>query len=319
MQIRKLVKSGLSSYTIALPKDWIDRNTLKKGDLLYINETPQNELLIAKEAKKQEKERREVVINIDGKKPHKIYREIVSTYLTDFHRFIIKGQSLNKNIKDIRKLIYILPALEIVEESSSKVVARSFLDVYDISIKDLIRRMDNIIRSMILDVKNMLGGESIHEIIIERDEDINRLSYLVFKILKSAFTNPDVMTSLDLTKLETLSYWQVTVHLEKIGDEVKRVARHIGESPKSISQAQLKSLIEKVYSYYVESMTSFYKQDKIGADDVCLKRKSLAIECDKYFISHRNIVNSEISGKFKGMLSHLIDITRLVRYLGESP
>ena len=163
--------------------------------MLYIKETPSNELVISIEANKKEKEKKDVVINIDGKTDHSIYREIVSTYLTEYHRLIIKGSNLNTHIKSIRELIYMLPALEIVEESSSKVVAKSFLDVYNISIKDLIRRMDNIVRSMILDLKNVIDNECDPEILIERDQEINRLCYLIFKILKSAYTDPNVMST----------------------------------------------------------------------------------------------------------------------------
>ncbi len=35
MHIRKLVKSGAASHTLSLPKDWLEKNKLKKGSLLY--------------------------------------------------------------------------------------------------------------------------------------------------------------------------------------------------------------------------------------------------------------------------------------------
>ncbi|MBT7902356.1 phosphate uptake regulator PhoU [Candidatus Woesearchaeota archaeon] len=315
MNIRKLVKSGLSSYTVALPKDWIDKNHLKKGDMIYITETPDNELSIKLDPNNKEQIRTEVVINIDGKSGHSIYREIVSVYLTEFQRFIIKGTNIHKQIKEIKKIVSSLPALEVVEESLTKVVARSFLDVHNISIKDLIRRIDNIVRAMLLDLQSLIKREITHDVIIERDEEVNRLSFLVFKILKSAFHHPDVMKSLDLTDLEAVSHWQLVFHLEKMGDETKRIARNIGENPKSINKKQLQSLIDTMYKGYTNCLTLFYKKDLNGSDNFSANRKKIFIECDKYFITNRNIVNSEISGKFKGMTSHLIDITKLVRFL----
>jgi len=51
MNIRKLVKSGSTSHTIALPKDWLTKNNLKKGDMLYIKEE-NNEINISSEEKK---------------------------------------------------------------------------------------------------------------------------------------------------------------------------------------------------------------------------------------------------------------------------
>ena len=46
MQIRKLVKSGAASHTISLPIDWVNKNKLNKGDLLYIQEK-NNELIVS--------------------------------------------------------------------------------------------------------------------------------------------------------------------------------------------------------------------------------------------------------------------------------
>ena len=46
LEIRRLVKSGAASHTISLPKNWLDKNKLNKGDILYINEKSDRELTL---------------------------------------------------------------------------------------------------------------------------------------------------------------------------------------------------------------------------------------------------------------------------------
>ena len=65
MYIRKLVKSGISSFTLALPKNWIEKHELKKGDLLYVEEYIDDTLIISTNIKQEKKEKKELVINTE--------------------------------------------------------------------------------------------------------------------------------------------------------------------------------------------------------------------------------------------------------------
>ena len=67
MEIRKLVKSGQSSYTVALPKNWIDKNKLERGNDIYIEEKANNELSITTNMRAKTQEKTKKVINVDKK------------------------------------------------------------------------------------------------------------------------------------------------------------------------------------------------------------------------------------------------------------
>jgi phosphate uptake regulator len=81
MYIRRLVKSGASSFTISLPKGWLEKNNLKRGSLVYINEKSVNELSIKPEKTEGAPTIKEITINIDGKNLDTIEREITSAYI----------------------------------------------------------------------------------------------------------------------------------------------------------------------------------------------------------------------------------------------
>ena len=91
MQIRKLVKSGAASHTVALPKDWITNNKLIKGDLIYI-ENKNNELIISANTKETKKEEKEIEISIDDKNEGTIRRQTISAYIKNYNKFIFRSE-----------------------------------------------------------------------------------------------------------------------------------------------------------------------------------------------------------------------------------
>ena len=89
MNIRKLVKAGIASFTVSLPKEWIEKNKLKKGDSVYIVEKSANELLLSTEMKEQPKELNEITIVTENKDLETIRREITSAYVNNCNNIII--------------------------------------------------------------------------------------------------------------------------------------------------------------------------------------------------------------------------------------
>ena len=53
METRKLIKFGGSSHIIAIPNAWIKKNSLGKGDTIYIEENGNNELILHPSIKEQ--------------------------------------------------------------------------------------------------------------------------------------------------------------------------------------------------------------------------------------------------------------------------
>ena len=51
---RKLIKFGSSSHIISIPQKWIQSNSLKKGDMIFLTESNENELILSPKNKKIE-------------------------------------------------------------------------------------------------------------------------------------------------------------------------------------------------------------------------------------------------------------------------
>ena len=65
MNVRKLIRFGKNSYVISLPKQWVDKTKLKKGDLISIDETKEGLVLKTNSAEVKE-EPKSIVINAEN-------------------------------------------------------------------------------------------------------------------------------------------------------------------------------------------------------------------------------------------------------------
>ena len=137
MEYRKLIKFGESSHVVSLPTAWIRAHGLKKGDLIYLEENGNKELVLTAGAERERIDaRKDIIINLNNKDIALVKREIVSAYLNGISKITVTGTNFNKHRKTIRDLTNILMALEIIEEGSDRMVLKDFLNFDDIEIKD---------------------------------------------------------------------------------------------------------------------------------------------------------------------------------------
>ena len=177
MHTRRLVKAGQASHTISLPKEWLDKNNLKKGDTVYIKEKSDRELIVTPEGKEIVSKSKDIVINTSNKALDIIQREITAAYINNYNSITIVGRDLDEKSKDVRRMLHDFVALEIAEQTSDKIIAKDLLNWKEISIDKTIRRMDIIIRSIFEDTIKSLKGKNLHESIHFRDFDVNRLYF----------------------------------------------------------------------------------------------------------------------------------------------
>jgi len=312
MHIRKLVKSGYSSMVIAVPKEWLEKNKLKAGNLIYVEED-NNKLIISPELKRKTAKTDEKIINVDGKTLRIIQRDIHSAYLDNYSYIVIKGKELKKIAKSVKKMISGLVALEVVEDSSEKIIAKSFLDIYDIDIKILIRRMDNIIRSMIIDTYTVFEDKTIVDMLMDRDEELNRLSYLLYKILKVSNNDKSIANALGITDMDLLRYWELNGHMEKIGDRIKQIASLLPKLKPSY-KTKFINLFSKIEEIYKDAIISFHNLSLELSDTVSSKRWILNDILEEYIKTSNSPIFSEIMVNAFNMLTHINDIGRIVRY-----
>lgn len=283
MEYRKLISFGKSSFVVSLPKAWINKQNLKKGDTIYFEEKD-NELILNSKETKVEKEEKEIVINISGKDIFQIRREINSAYTLNYKTIILKGEGLKSKIKEIQEAIQSLIALEVMEQTSTSIIAKDFLDMDTISIEELIRKMDLITRTMLTESISTFT-EDQYENINNRDKDVNRLFFLIRRIAVYGLNNPTrAFKNFKLDPVDLTAVMFASFYLEGIADEVRRVARYMRLIKISRPQQErFEKIFQNTRDLYLGTMKAFYAKDTTEALRLSNKKKELMTELDPFY------------------------------------
>jgi phosphate uptake regulator len=263
MQIRRLVKSGTASHTISLPKEWIKKNRLKKGDFLYIKEQD-NSMIISAQEKHEQPKYKEITIMIDNKDIGTVRRETISAYINNYHIFTFIG-SVNKKIEELRKILDNFLALEIVEQTDKRLLAKDFLNLQEFSLDNTIRRMDMLTRSMMEDAKK---GKQQKAAVL-RDFEVDKLFFLISRLIRANLTDG---TS-KVNNIEALSIWWLAKNIESIADSAKYLSEGF---PKDNIK-----LFEELEVYYKDAIKAYVKKDKVLADKLIAQRVGLLEKAEK--------------------------------------
>jgi phosphate uptake regulator len=260
METRKIVKTGANTFTVSLPKEYIRANNLAKGDLLYLNNEG-SKLILSKLADNKVKTK-EITILIDSKEINEIRRETIAAYINNYNIFVFQGKKLNKKLEEIQKILNNFLALEIIEQSESRLVAKDFLNLEEFSLKKTIRRMDMQTRSLIIDSKDSKN----YKLLLVRDFEIDKLYFLISRLTRANLNK-------NFNSIESFSVWWIAKNIEKIGDGAKEICK--------IYSKEINKFYDKVRDYYIESIESFFKNDKEKANKLMEKRSQLFKENDK--------------------------------------
>ncbi|HLC56258.1 MAG TPA: PhoU domain-containing protein [Candidatus Nanoarchaeia archaeon] len=314
MEYRKIIKFGNSSHVVSLPNEWLRRNKLNKGDTIYFEENGDSELTFTPKLTKNEREFKEININTKDKEIERIRREIISAYLNDHNTIKISGENVRKYEGEIKDAIRHLMALEIIEQGNNFIIAKDFLDLQSISIDTIIRKMDNILRSMMDDIINSDKNTNFLQI-SSRDFDVNRLMYLGVRILRASLKDPNLGKSLKIASYETFEYRSIINNIERIADHAKRFAKYLDKIKKEDKEnfAKILAIYSKVVYTYENAMKSYYNKDIELAYSLSFNKKNIADECTALYDKVYNKKNIPIIlENLKDTISETHDIIRRV-------
>lgn len=278
MTTRKIIQFGKNSFVISLPKAWVERNKLSKGSEVNLDESPSTVLVSPKE-KELLSETKIKKINCEehGKK---VGRSIISAYINNYSIIEVYGQNLLDYTKEIEEITHNLVALEIMEQTPKKIIIKDFLNTQDISIENIIKRMDIIIRAMFSEIEDIFSKNEKVDL-DKRDYDVNRLFYVGQKLLNKLLDNPTLSKTLNVEIRETIFYWQIIDSLERIADQQKRFARNIVEIEKDkVTKEILKKAFEKVTKEYLVMIKGLYNFDSHEADIVLSSKTRILDELE---------------------------------------
>ena len=257
MEFRKIIAFGKSSFVISLPKAWLEANKLVKGDVIFLEQESDKLMLVPKE-KDTEREESTITININNKDLSRIKREVYSGFLNYHDKIIIEGNDIPKYAKELTDIIHRLIALEIVEQTSTRIVAKDFLRVNDVSIKDYLRKADMVIRSTLIDLKDPKFKN--YKELMDRQLNVKRAYLLLLKILKAVLKDVSLIKKLDIKSEDLLTCYRYNVALQKISNCLKVIAdnmRKLNPTEKKV----IRGFISTFSDNYVKVLKAMHSGD----------------------------------------------------------
>jgi phosphate uptake regulator len=270
-ELRKVQRTPTGTFFVCLPRSWAEKQGLKKGALVALDETSEGKLLIDSKYNAEPLPR---VANLNAG-PY-LRREIIGRYLLGFD--IIRIEAKERIDFDVRNVVKTtvgsLIGLEIVEESYSQIVLQCLLEPSGFPPEKILRRNYAIVAGMNRDAANSFinGDLQLAKSVIARDDESNRLYFLLVRILRTIIQAPSLSEKLGITPIECFDYRLAASLIEAIGDACVQIAAKAidlnGLKPSEELQKLLASLQAICFDAHEQALNSFVNKDIALADNV---------------------------------------------------
>ena len=253
-------------------------------------------------------------------------REIMGKYLLGFDIIRVEAKErisfeVRESVKDtVRRLI----GLEIVEEDYSKIVLQCLLEPSGFPPEKILRRGYAIALGMHRDVINALVNGDLHLVksVIARDEEVNRLYFLLVRILRTIIQNPTLNEKLGVQPIECLDYRLVASLVETIGDECVRIALKTAELKGAKLEEDLKKLFVDFHMLCLEASDDALKAFFTGDITLAESVRAMREKTEETFTSIEKVAREQslnivpqiltIASFLRQIYEHSVDIADLV-------
>jgi len=276
MELRKVQRTPTGTFFVCLPKDWAEKNGLERGSIVAVSVTADGRLFI------DPKHGIERAPQIAVIKPSSyVDREIVGKYLLGFDIIRIEAkEKISPELRErVKKASTRLIGLEIVEEDYARIVLQCLLEPSSFPPEKILRREYSIVASMHRDAVSALVDGDIHlaKNVIARDDEVNRLYFLIVRILRTIIQNPGLSEKLNINPIECLDYRLTASLIEAIGDLSVQIAnKAIILGGKKLPFEINKPILDfhsLVYKAHEDALKALFARDVALAESVRENRK----------------------------------------------
>lgn len=266
---RKLVKQGPNSLVVTLPSSWLERNKLKKGDVIDMEEL-QRSVIISSATRLLEK-KQPYLLDVSDKDHFYMMRELTMLYRLGYDE--VHVSSASKHIMHLKRKKQILLkafiheltprfiGVEIVSEKETSFVLKCFIAVSREETTGIQRRIFLLLKEF---MGKIIRGEQFDEQ-QEHDQIVKFINYYL-RILH---------LDLELHYKEKQLFYSFFTIQDKISDCLRHCAQEI--KGKKIMTETLQTVGE-IFSFYDDLYNLFYRFERSQQQNIVKKRYSLLIK-----------------------------------------
>jgi len=308
MDLRKVQKASSGTFFVCLPKGWAERNGINRGSVVSVSERVDGRLVI--DAKYGTERAPEVAVVKPGPL---LYREIMGKYLLGYDVIRVEGKE-RISVDDrgrVKETVSRLVGLEIVEEDYMRIVMQCLLEPSSFPPEKILRREYSIAAGMHKDAMTALVDGDVHlaRNVVARDDDVNRLYFLLVRILRTVIQNPGLSEKLGILPIDCLDYRLAASLVESIGDQSVMIAQKaMGLEGAKLEKTVLEAVTRLhgcVFDCHEKALRALFSRDVALAE-------SLRVGGRNKFVSMFQEVESVVGSLCGGAAPHVLAVVSFV-------
>ena len=198
--------------------------------------------LLVKPLEGGEGEPKQITIEYLGDDLGQVINDVTGAYLLGYDVIKVAGSGVisREDRASIKGTIGRLVGLEIMDEDSKRMTMHFLLEPTAIVPEKIVLRMSGLLDGMLKDTAEGLvkGDKKLLGLVGERDDEVDRLYFLLVRATRAAIVRPEVAERYGLSPVDLLDYRVVASFLESIGDAIADLSMKFQEkaSPRRLAR-----------------------------------------------------------------------------------
>ena len=234
--VRKVQLTGGSTYTLSLPKPWVDEMDLSPRDGVRVDWRPSGALRLTPLEMLQ---RQEKIVTVHAEKlPNdSLHDHLMGAYLSgvDHIRIFYSEKQVRLFQKEIRRFLRNTRGFETMNESEGRIDLICLISAAEMPLIASINRMYSQLTSVVRDIISVASGDDVEILadIDERESEVDALLHLVERQVSIALDSHLVASALKLTRNQAVEHSNLARSLERMMDHANQMGHLILESNES--------------------------------------------------------------------------------------
>ena len=222
-----------------------------------------------------------------------LFRLLIAAYIDGFTVIRIRGERrlppfVRRAVRDFTQMTI---GQEVAEETDQSITIKDLLNPLEMPFDRTLKRMTVIVRSMHEDsiIALETGNAALAQDVVSRDNDVDRLHWLVARQFHLVLIDPNLSRNMNLTLPMAASYYTMSRIVERIGDHAVRIAENVPvllsvKLEKGLLQ-DLKEASSMALDLLRKSTEAFFADDMEAAHATLAAVAALEERCSR--ITHR--------------------------------
>ena len=246
--VRKLQFTGGATYTLSLPKSWVQSHGLESRDGVQIDWRPSGALRLTPFDIVDDVKR--ITLSTSKIPDGALLDHLMGAYLSGTDRIILRfSEDEKRRVKRVvRTFQRSTRGFEIEDEGAKKITLIALINAGELPMRSSLNQMFMQLNSLIRDIIEVFSGEDIQliEDYEEREREIDSLRFLIERQAGIALDSYKVAERLNLGRRQAIEYSNLARSLERMADHAQQMAQLViedeGNTKLSIEDAPLNQI-----------------------------------------------------------------------------